>query len=267
MLKNKFLRLATIAAGILLSAAAMAQAIKMEDVKVGATVTREGIDLGGVFSHDYLPVPEGEWVVLGMKEEQKPFGGVVGDVRFVRLVLGNQDANASIPLFWVKFNPQKKRIDYTFEPCEFPNTLLVNGFGSTDSQYLHRCAWVKRSPAVDRIYATISAKNQKVAYAQETMQAIVDNPERFPSKLSLVDASFSVTYRNRYLTRWFAYIKTDPSLTKAQFVKGNSYYDAVDQWVTAFGDATGKFVGGDRVVLPTFPIPQKADAVANSAVK
>jgi hypothetical protein len=135
---KKLLLNAALAASLALPILAMADAIKLDDVKVGSTITREGIDLGGVFSHDYLPVPDGEWTVLRITDYIERFGrtGMEKDFRYVKLVLANNDVNASVRFIGVDFNPVVERISTPFRPCSF---AWNDDFGSTNSQFLYRC--------------------------------------------------------------------------------------------------------------------------------
>ena len=254
--------LATCFTGLFFATRAMAEAIKLGDVKVGAIVTREGIDLGGTFAHDYLPVPDGEWTVLAMKEEQQDFGNKSLSVRFVRLVLANRNPDASIPLLWVRFNPQIEKINHKFSACESTSRSLINDFGSGPSQFLYRCAmaapWQLVSLRAFASYLVNSEQVSKVGGIGEVMQVVVDNPGLLPDKLGLIHTDFRVDHMNRYLTSWNVFLRTDAPLSKATFSKGNVTFDATAQWVQAFGDAAGKFVSGDRVFLPTFPLNPKS---------
>lgn len=252
-----FSRLAVLAAACGLSAASMAEAIKVQDLAVGATVTRDGIDLGGTFSSDYLPVPDGTWTVKLMDDSLEHFAEIIGNVRWIRLVLVNQDKHAAMPLIHVRFNPKTHQIGIRFAPCGRTGTYpMVNGFESGPSQFMYRCQGSYYLKGLTRQWSRKLASNDKNHFTtREPMSVLAQDSDIMARPGSFVVTQFSGYYSAGYITNWQLYVRSnDDTLDKNTWVPGEPRYDAIAQWGQSFGDELGKFLKGGRVVLPTLPM-------------
>jgi hypothetical protein len=123
-------------------------------------------------------------------------------------------------------------------------------------------------PEFDNSYAAKIAWKDSFGVAQnEVGQALLKSPEMLPTKVTFVTASFEVNYYARHLTNWVFYILADDTMTAKQFVAGDPFYEAVRKWGHAVGDGLGKFVAGDRVMLPVFPSNLSAKTAASTPVE
>ncbi len=266
--RTSVLRLTTAAAITgMLSATAMAEAIKFQDLAIGSTVTREGIDLGGVFSRDYFPVPDGEWTVISMKDDIiEKWGGSIGEMKFISLVLANKDKESNTPFFWVHFNPKTARIGIKFMPCENSKFAMVNDFKSQPSQFLYLCHFGYYLKGVNQKWVREVANNDKSDVTiREVMSVVQKNPDLLPEPTNFVVSQFSARLSNEYITNWRVYVKSnDPTLTTKTFVPGEPNYEAAAQWSQKFGEGLGNFLKGDRVVLPTLTAWPMSSAVKSA---
>ena len=90
-MKNNKLKASLVVLMLLAVSTAHSEPIKLDDVKVGSTVTREGISFGW---GEHIPVPEGEWKVVMREEgELKGVGAFEHDPRvIVNLLNKNKEA-------------------------------------------------------------------------------------------------------------------------------------------------------------------------------
>lgn len=254
--------LATCLYALAFATKAMAEAIKLEDVKVGAIVTREGIDLGGIFSHTIFPIPDGEWTVLSMRAGQGKFEGHLDSTRFVWLVLANRNNQAAIPIFSVQFNSNAKGIEYKFSGCGKSRIQLVNDFDSKEVDRLQRCALGGTFKNFDRDYAlrlAVTTEKTTDSSFNELMRVIADQNEVFISNLSSTFVNFTMSYQGRYfLTSTFNIKPTNPKDSNS-LIRGTPFHADVAQWVQNYGEVAADFmVGNGIVVLPNYPLPKKA---------
>jgi hypothetical protein len=135
--------------GLLSGAAPSAAQTAYDKIEVGTKLDAKGIALG-LFSKP-IPLPEGEWEVLSLREESLPLSGGRSEsptstprVFLTQRKLDRQDS----PLFAMAlhFTPNSIPINWGNQPCTTNNPLgLVDDFGVNASAMLYVCA---RSDAV-----------------------------------------------------------------------------------------------------------------------
>lgn len=128
----------------------------LEDVKVGATVTREGIGLGW---GDYLPVPEGEWEVI--KREEGTYKGYGPFEKSPYVNVGLINKNPKSPLQLVQINhayPTKIRMSGDVKNCK--GYFFNDRLGTLEGQNFQLCIGIWKSLSVNEVFDKQSKDNQ-----------------------------------------------------------------------------------------------------------
>lgn len=137
MKNNKFFKPLSFAFLLLFSVNIFAERIKLDDIKVGATVTREGIDLGW---GDYLPVPDGEWEVVVREDGEYKGYGPFEHSPVIYITLLNKNTNSDLRLLRIDtFLEFKNRMSPNI-PCPNSNWVLKSDqLGTVKGQNLQLC--------------------------------------------------------------------------------------------------------------------------------
>ena len=125
-----------------------------EQIQVGA-VLRGDIGLG-TFQKP-LPLPEGEWLVVGNKSEAQPLtqGAFELSTPKVTLTLKSSASDNPISSLVVTFVPFPSRVSWQSGKCENTNpAVFVDDFGTTTSSMTYLCAQAR---AVSRFKSVVAA--------------------------------------------------------------------------------------------------------------
>lgn len=136
-MKNNKLRASLAALMLLAVSTVFAEPIKLDDVKVGSTVTRDGISFGW---GDHLPVPEGEWEVVVREDAEVKGNGPFEHTPTIYLTLLNRNKNSELKLLQVKtYLGFKNRMSPNIS-CPTSNWVLKSDrVGTTEGQNFQLC--------------------------------------------------------------------------------------------------------------------------------
>lgn len=129
--------------------------IPLEDVKVGATVTREGIGLGW---GDYLPVPEGEWEVVALEHGTYKGYGPFEKSPYVRINLFNKNPESGIQLVQIIHSHGNKTRMGSDIKCE--GYFFNDRLGTLEGQNFQLCIRISKSLLVTNNFDNRSKDGQ-----------------------------------------------------------------------------------------------------------
>lgn len=139
-MKNNKLKASLAALMLLALSTAFAEPIKLDDVKIGSTVTREGISLGW---SDYLPVPEGEWEVVAVEHGTYKGYGPFEKSPYIRINLFNKNPDSGIQLVQIIHSyPTKIRMGSEIK-CE--GYFFNDRLGTLEGQNYQLCIRISKS--------------------------------------------------------------------------------------------------------------------------
>lgn len=119
---------------------ASAKAIKIDDVKVGSTITSEGIDIGGYRGAGNLPVPEGEWEVIDRIYWEKNYNEKVAKYPRVILKLLNKDLDSNIQFIQIQINTRPGNTIFGVNPCLVNENIIATKVGTESNHRINLCA-------------------------------------------------------------------------------------------------------------------------------
>ena len=182
---------ASLLAGLLSLAtgtASLAQ-VAYDKIEVGSTLSPSGIALG-LFAKP-IPLPEGQWEVIGKQEESLALTGGrsdgPGSTPRITLTLRNLDRQGG-PLFAMTlyFTPNSLPINWGNQPCTTDNPVgLVDDFGLTANAMLYACA---RGDAIANFRQLVSdAPSSNNAWLKSTFAALAPHVGDVPRNAVLIN--------------------------------------------------------------------------------
>nr|WP_315464796.1 hypothetical protein [uncultured Rhodoferax sp.] len=234
-----------IAAGLFAGTAAHAQT-PYNRIDVGTQLDARGIGLG--FFAKPIPLPAGEWTVVGKHEQQLNLSGGTPDgpssTPRIMLTLRNT-ARQGNPLFAiiVGFTPDSIPINWGNQPCTTNNPLgLVDDFGLKSSDMLYVCA---RADAVYDFKETIrNVKTNTNEWMKTYLRGLAPYADDVPANVVLVDV-----YGNKFLGKWMGI--TFLLRADANADVNPAYRDHILSWMHATGKSWTKVINNDAATLPT----------------
>lgn len=182
---------ASLLAGLLSLATSTTSHAQMDydKIEVGSTLSASGIALG-LFAKP-IPLPEGQWEVVGKQEESLSLTGGRSDspssTPRIILTLRNLDRQAS-PLFAITlhFTPNALPINWGNQPCKTDNPMgLVDDFGLTASAMLYVCA---RGDAISNFRQLVSdAPGSNNPWLKSTFASLAPYASDFPRSAMMVN--------------------------------------------------------------------------------
>ena len=173
------------ALGILVCALANAQT-NYAKIEVGSVV-QTGIETG-IFVKP-LPLPKGEWTVVGKNIEDIPIGSnrtaLTQPLPFVNLTLVNSHPeNSSLYAMVVSFTPDASNIIWGNGNCESRNPgVLADSLGTTTNSVLYLCAYVTAMSGFKNQIATIPEKEK---WAKNNLGVLAANLDTVPDDAFLI---------------------------------------------------------------------------------
>ncbi len=217
-----------------------------DSIEVGTQLDARGIGLG--FFAKPIPLPAGEWTVVGKHEQQLSLSGGRPDgpssTPRIMLTLRNT-AREGTPLFAiiVGFTPNSIPINWGNRPCTTNNPLgLVDDFGLKTSDMLYVCA---RADAAYNFKETIrNVKTNPNEWMKTYLTGLAPHAEDIPANVVSVDV-----YGNKFLGKWMGI--TFLLRADANADVNPSYRDHIQSWMHATGKSWMKVINNDATTLPT----------------
>lgn len=125
-----------------ISAVVQAGAIPLEDVKVGSTLTGDGIAIGW---GNYYPIPKGNWDVV-MIENYEQGAGVFQHSKNYLIQLLNKNSNDPLQVVALDISPENKNRASGEINCEKKsNDLIFDRMGTATGQNFQLCKKIKHT--------------------------------------------------------------------------------------------------------------------------
>lgn len=224
-----------------ISAAVQAGAIPLEDVKVGATVTREGIGLGW---GDYLPVPEGEWEVVALEHGTYKGYGPFEKSPYVRINLFNKNPESGIQLVQIIHAYATKIRNSGNVKCEgyFFNERL----GTLEGQNFQLCIRISKSLLVTNNFDNRSKDTQILSLNKNNDRFL---EKRFGSEnpKMLIGSLKAGKKGNYFLNYLLGFNVKSPSLNS-----DNTEFKAVQDWLYINIKKAESYYDGEKITFTEF---------------
>ncbi len=218
--------------------------IPLEEVKVGSTVTSEGIGIGW---GKYLPVPEGEWEVV-VRDEMTYFSSNANpEQAFSYFVLLNKDEKA--PLQLVSFNYVNPRSRMSADiSCSAVNTILNDRMGTAEGQNFQLCKRILKPIRYDNAF---KYNNQNIKLISNNRTEREYLKERFgENNPKLIVAFLKSGKLGSYFPPYhfgFNIDSKNPSLE-------SSSIQSIDKWLTFNANKVDAYFNGERIKFSEFSL-------------
>lgn len=224
-----------------ISAVVQAGAIPLEEVKVGATVTREGIGLGW---GDYLPVPEGEWEVI-MREDGTYKGyGPYEKSLYVNVQLLNKNPKSPLQLVRISHSyPSKIRMSSTTK-CE--GFLFSDRLETLEGQNFQLCIGIYNSLLVNKVFDS-KGKDDKILKVDKKDDNFLEQKFGISNPKMLIGSLRSGKKGNYGLRYQFAFSFNNPTLNSE-----NPDFKSVQDWLYLNIKKAEKYYDGEKITFTEF---------------
>ena len=204
-----------------------------EQIQVGA-VLRGDIGLG-TFQKP-LPLPEGEWFVVGNKTEAQPLtqGVLELSTSKVTLTLKSSASDNPISSLVVTFVPFPSRVSWQNGKCENTNpAVFVDDFGTTTSSMTYLCAQAR---AVSRFKSVVAAaRTSSNAWVKDNLSDLSPYAQEFPDEILWISV-YGSRDRGRSVSYTFF-------MKREYDIPSNARYATfVKEWMNSAGKALGEFL-------------------------
>lgn len=239
-LLNRLLATVVLAFGL---TAVNAAPIPLEDVKVGSTVTSEGIGIGW---GKYLPVPEGEWEVV-VRDDMTYNSNKANEnapVYFIHLL--NKNKKDVLQLVRITFENPAGRITPEVNCSNNENTISFNRMGTLEGQNFQLCKRIIKPRTMSKSF-DFRAKTNVLISTQKTSQNYL--LERFGSNNPEIITASIVSGKkgqNR-LVYLFGFNLPNQNINDNPKV-GNS----IDEWLTSNINKIESYYNGDKISFNGF---------------
>lgn len=141
-----------------ISAVVQAGAIPLEEVKVGSTVTSEGIGIGW---GKYLPVPEGEWEVVVRDDMTYNTGKSNAPVYYIQLL--NKDEKSPLQLVQINYANPRGRMSPEVTCNLTEGHIIADRLNTLEGQNYQLCAEIfKPKPYGYKFYFEFRGKGNTI---------------------------------------------------------------------------------------------------------
>lgn len=215
-----------------------------DTIEVGTTLNEKGIGLG--FFAKPIPLPKGEWSVVGKHEQQLALRGGRPDAPSstprVTLTLRNTNRQETpLVAIIVSFTPNSIPINWGNQPCTNSNPLgLVDDFNLKADSMLYVCA---RADAVYNFRETIrDAQNNTNEWVRTYISALTPYADDIPRSLVLVDI-----YGNKFRGKWMG--MTFLLRADANADANKAYREHLSAWMHTAGENWMKVINNDASIM------------------
>lgn len=210
----------------------------IDTLKVDDIVTDTALQFsGGLLKKAPLPLPKGEWKVIGREDSVKAFQGWK-KTNFVDLYFMNLDRKSPIAYVKIYVNTELNSVGLSTDCITSVRDAVINNFNHTRSQLYQLCG-----------IAYPTNIKPPSDYWEKYYPPIGKNPER------LTDTSISVelkAYQSNGRMPKYEFIINAPA-TNPSFTE-NPLRESVEKWIQENGDLLRRFVSdGESVELTAFP--------------
>jgi TonB family protein len=215
-----------------------------EQIQVGA-VLRGDIGLG-TFQKP-LPLPEGEWLVVGNKTEAQPLTQGVLELSTPKVTLALKSSASDNPIssLVVTFVPFPSRVSWQNGKCENTNpAVFVDDFGTTTTSMTYLCVQAR---AVSRFKSVVAAARTSLnAWVKDNLSDLSPYAQEFPDEILWVSV-----YGSRDLGRSVSY--TFFMKREYDILSNARYATFVKEWMNSAGKALGEFLQDREASLRGLP--------------
>lgn len=232
------------AASTLLACTGLLAQTSYDKIEVGTVLDAKGIGLG-LFSKP-IPLPAGEWSVVGIHERQLPLSGgrsdSPGSTPLTTLTLRNT-AREGAPLLAliVSFTPNSIPINWGNRPCTTNNPLgLVDDFGLKADAMLYVCA--KADAAYNFRETVRNAKSSSNEWMRTYLPGLTPYADEIPPNVVIMDL-YGNKFRGKRMGMTFL-LRAD-----ANADVNPAYRDHLKAWMHAAGEGWMKVLNNDVSVM------------------
>lgn len=233
------------ATGILAFCGSTQAQVAYDAIEIGSRLDAKGISLG-LFAKP-IPLPEGEWTVVGKHEEQLALSGGNSESPRVapRIGLTLRSAsrqNSPVVALVVRFTPNAIPINWGNRPCTTNNPLgLLDDYGLNANAMLYACA---RADSAYNFKATIrDVKNSTNAWTKTYLAGLEPFADDIPANVVLVDI-----YGNKFRGKWMG--MTFILRADANADVNPTYREHLKTWMHSAGEKWMKVLNNDATDMP-----------------
>lgn len=215
--------------------------IPLEEVKVGSTVTSEGIGIGW---GKYLPMPEGEWEVVVRDDMTYDAGKSNAPVYFIRMI--NKDEKSPLQLVQIRFPNPAGRITPEVECNNNENTILFDRMGTLEGQNFQLCKRIIKPRTMSNSFDFRSKSNVLISTQKTNQNYLL---ERFGSNNPEIITASIVSGKkgqNR-LVYMFGFNLPNQSINDSSKV-----VNSIDEWLTNNANKIESYYNGDKIYFNGF---------------
>lgn len=215
--------------------------IPLDDIKVGSTVTGEGIGIGW---GKYLPMPEGEWEVVVRDDMTYDAGKSNAPVYFIQLL--NKDEKSPLQLVQIRFPNPAGRITPEVECNNNENTILFDRMGTLEGQNFQLCKRIIKPRTMSNSFDFRSKSNVLISTQKTNQNYLL---ERFGSNNPEIITASIVSGKkgqNR-LVYMFGF-----NLPNQNINDSSKVVNSIDEWLTSNANKIESYYNGDKIYFNGF---------------